>query len=115
LGYRKSINIRKYKGFTNANKATLHREWSETGDNRNAIIGFSHKDYTVSEAAEYVIIKIEKRCDHDYSFLLVTRDDTAEAGLDYKPKRELMTMKAMETEREVAIAIVDNPEVEPDE
>ena len=27
----------------------------------------------------------------------------------------MMTMKANETEREVAIAIIDNPDVEPDE
>jgi hypothetical protein len=48
LGYRKSINIRKYKGFTQPAKQALHKEWSN--DDRNPIIGFSHMEYSVCEA-----------------------------------------------------------------
>ena len=44
-----------------------------------------------------------------------TSDDTAKAGEAYEAYNKHMTMEAKETEREIKIAIIDDPDWQPDE
>ena len=76
---------------------------------------FKHLRYEVSERNGDVTITIEKRIKKQFSFWVQTYDGTAIAGEDYIGMSELITMQANETEREIKIGIVDDPEWEPDE
>ena len=71
--------------------------------------------YEVAESNKCVTITIEKRTPDDFTFWVRTVDETAKAGEDYEEKNELFTMHAEEKERKIQIAIIDDPEWEPDE
>jgi hypothetical protein len=49
-----------------------------------------------------------KRVATDVTFWIKTIDQSAYAGKDYVPKRELMTMKADEIERDFTVRIIDD-------
>lgn len=46
---------------------------------------------------------------------MITVDGTAEGGKDYIPKKNLITMKAHEHEREIFVKVVDDAQQEPDQ
>jgi len=61
-----------------------------------------------------VTVTITKRCEESIQFRVITKDDTAISGKDYHSMNELITMKAVEKEREIFVEIVDDENWEPD-
>lgn len=83
--------------------------------NFNPKIGFKSLKYAVAESNGHVTITIEKKYKGEFSFWLRTIDGTAKAPDDYIEKNELLTMHEDQTEREIQIEIVNDPDWEPDE
>jgi tricorn protease-like protein len=65
-------------------------------------------NYTVSLGADSITVRIQKRTQDHYSFIVATQDDTAVAPKDYEAVRQLVTMKAHETIHEVNIQLKKN-------
>ena len=66
------------------------------------------------EGTGKVILTVQKRQEGPIQFRCITEDDTGKAGHDYTKMNEVISMKAVEKEREIAIGIVDDDEWEPD-
>jgi len=81
---------------------------------RSKTVSFKSLHYTVVEGTGKVILTVQKKQEEAIQFRVITFDDTAIAGKDYQMTNELVTMKAVEQEREVAINIVDDENWEPD-
>jgi len=69
----------------------------------------------VYEGAGKVTLTVEKRVHGCYSFKVVTKDDTAEAGKDYKQICSIYTMREDQNECDICIEIYEDNEVELDE
>ena len=83
--------------------------------NASETVCFKHLNYKVSESNGHCSVIIEKKVPHAFTFWARTIDGLAKAGEDYEGFDEKITMKADEKEREIRIAIVDDPDWEPDE
>jgi len=119
LVYRKAVA----KQTTLSRKAfvkveTLHGQVEEAVTtklkNRSKIVCFKSLHYTVVEGTGKVMLTLLKRAEGSIQFRVITHDDTAMSGKDYHMTNELVTMKAMEKEREISISIVDDENWEPD-
>ena len=93
-------------------QASKDKEHSDMG---SKTVCFKHLRYEVAESNGDVTITIEKKIPEDFTFWVRTQDGTAKAPEDYEEKNELFTMHKNEKEREIKIAIMDDPEWEPDE
>ena len=71
-----------------------------------APIVFKSRKYAVSESSGSVCLTIEKKIQGDFTFRVMTHDDTATAPDDYECFDQIMTMSAKETERDIEILIV---------
>ena len=83
--------------------------------NPSKTVCFRHLNYKVSESNGHCSVFIEKRTKEQFTFWARTVDGLAKAGEDYEGYDEKITMQAEETEREIKIGIVDDPDWEPDE
>lgn len=81
---------------------------------RSKTVAFKSLHYTVVEGTGKVILTVLKRAEGAIQFRVSTRDDTAIKDKDYHEMKELVTMKAVEKEREIGISIVDDENWEPD-
>ena len=76
---------------------------------------FRNLHYKVSESNGHCSVIIEKKMKGAFTFWARTVDGLAKAGEDYDGFNEKITMEAHQTEREIKIGIVDDPNWEPDE
>ena len=100
------------KPFARIDKSEFHCEIDENG---SAPIVFKSEKYSVSEGAGSVCLTIEKKIQGDFTFRVMTFDDTAKAGEDYECFNQIMTMSHKETERDIEIVILQDDQVELDE
>lgn len=66
------------------------------------------------EGTGEVALTVIKRKEGPVLFRIVSEDDTAKSGKDYKALNDVITMKAAEKERKIMIGITDDDEWEPD-
>ena len=83
--------------------------------NPSKTVCFKSLNYKVSESNGHCSVIIEKKTKDAFTFWARTVDGLAKAGEDYEGYDEKITMQAEETEREIKIGIVDDPDWEPDE
>ena len=114
--YRKDIANQK-KEFVRIEKGAKGQasKEKEQTDRGSKTVCFKHLRYEVAESNGDVTITIEKKIPEDFTFWVRTVDGTAKAPEDYEEKNELFTMRHDEKERQIKIAIMDDPDWEPDE
>ena len=117
IQYRKEVASNGRRDFIRLDKGEKGQSSTEKTQSVNAskTVSFRHLKYQVSESNGHVSIFIEKKVSKEVSFYVKTTDDTAKAGEDYEAIDMLVIMQPKETEREIKIGIVDDPDWEPDE
>ncbi len=117
IQYRKEVASSGRREFIRLNKGEGGQTHTVKAKSANAskTVSFRHLKYSVSESNGHVSIIVEKKVDKEVSFFIQTSDGTAKAHKDYEPMNMHLTMSAKESEREIKIGIVDDPDWEPDE
>ena len=103
------------KPFARLTSQGLFNELSKSDLKATETVGFKSSSYAVAENGGYAQMIVRKKVKEDYSFWVTTIDDTAEAGQDYEPKHQLISMKSHEVEREINIKVIDDAGAEPDQ
>lgn len=110
MKFRKKVKSSHGKEHVTCNTSTLCN--CDPSTMKNSKVGFVHSHYSVPEG-DIAVLLVQKNVQEDVSFWIKTIDDTAFANKDFEPKRELMTMKAGEQQREVTIKVFDDDVPEP--
>mmetsp|Transcript_20110 Transcript_20110/g.24785 ORF Transcript_20110/g.24785 Transcript_20110/m.24785 type:complete len:338 (+) Transcript_20110:490-1503(+) len=108
------VRRREFMRLGKGEKGQVHEE-KRPVMNPSTTVCFRHLNYKVSECNGHCSIIIEKKVPKSFSFWARTVDGLAKAGEDYEGFNEIITMQASETEREIRIGIVDDPNWEPNE